>query len=430
MLLLNNSTDKERDGIFLRRIAIFCLVGCVQFLLPSALAAQSYGPPFIPTQGTFRVLAVFVQFQDDTWDDPCPSDSLLGWPSNRHSIPKWALGEKFLAPKKAKKYSEGSLSDYFAQMSNEQFHFIGDVFPILYLTPQPFAFYTDKTKHGRGFLSTQIIDWLDENGVDFSRYDNDNDGDVDFILFLYRHWQHKILTPGTSYQGISGFGFSKSITKDNKRILGRFPGSGTMQRGNYTLPTCRSIVTHEISHYFFGAGHYSSIGEFGIHDGNAFCYAMSGYEREKLGWIHPIEIKRDTLLSIPDAITTNTYYKIDLPNSSDYFLLENRQRISIFEKGDCVEGELPARGLMIAHIRPRASKAQQITWIAADSTFSENDKGEASDALRAGDSIILKPLLHGRSDTAHDQLSIQVRVLRQKANRVIVRIKYKPTVNQ
>ncbi|KAA3615352.1 MAG: hypothetical protein DWQ05_13425 [Calditrichaeota bacterium] len=389
------------------------------------LPAPKTGPPFIPTTGTFRVLAVFVQFQDDTWDHPCPSDPTSGWPALKHAIPEWARGNKLLSQKKSRKYSEGSLSHYFQVMSDGKFDFIGDVFPKLYLTPEPFAFYSKKTKTGRGYLTSKIIDWMDENGVDFSKYDNDNDGDVDYILFLYRHWKAETFTPGIRYQGVSGFGFQKPIIKDGKKIHGRFPASGSMQRGNYTLATCRSIVTHEISHYFFGAGHYSSIGSFGIHDGNAFCYAMSGFEREKLGWITPREISADKTISLTDAITTNQYYKIKVRNRSEYFLLENRQKISIFEKGDCVEGELPAQGLLIARIQPNVFKSRQISWLAADKTFSASDQGEASDFYQAGESTLLQPTRAYVGQPANgDMQNISIRIIRKKGHRLIVNVDY------
>ncbi|KAA3655899.1 MAG: hypothetical protein DWQ10_16610 [Calditrichaeota bacterium] len=409
----------------IRYFNLFHLVIIITTIFTCTLVAQNHGPPFIPTEGTFRVLAVFVQFQDDNWDAPCPSDSLNGWPAAKHAIPEWALGDNMLSPEKSDRYKEGSLSDYYSVMSQGKLHFIGDLFPKLYLTPRPKSFYEGKNKRGRGYLSAQIIDWLDQNGVDFSRYDNDNDGDVDFILFLYRHWKHETFTPGEKYEGISGLGFRKPIIKDDKKILGRFPGSGTMQRGNYTKATSRSIVTHEMSHYFFGGGHYAYIGEFGIHDGNAFCYAMSGYEREKLGWIEPIEISTNTTISIPDALTSHVYYKIRIPDTPNYYLLENRQRNSVFEKGDCVEGALPAQGLLIAKIQPGTSKRRQITWIAADGTFSVRDKGEASDAFQPGDNIELSMASGKKRVPIAPHRSVHVRVRRQMQDRIIVNIIFK-----
>ncbi len=386
-------------------------------------AAPAGAGPYIPTKGTFRVLAVFVQFRDDTWDHPCPSDAKKGWPAAKHAIPEWARGSKLLHPKKARRYSKGSLSDYFAVMSSGKFHFIGDVFPHLYLTPQPFAFYSQKEKRGRAYLTAKIIDWLDINGVDFSRYDNDDDGDVDFILFLFRHWKTELFTPGAGYQGISGFGFNKPIIKDGKKIIGIFPGSGTMQRGNYTLANCRSIVTHEISHFFFGSGHFSRIGSFGIHDGNAFCYAMSGYERELLDWITPREISPGKTVTLTDAITTNRYFKLKSGHGSEYFLIENRQRKSIFEKGDCVEGALPAQGLLIARIRPNVTKSSRITWVTADKTFTINDKGKAEDAFQNGATVLLEPSRAYFAQPASSATPpFQLKILRQKGTKLTIRV--------
>ncbi|MGH7494383.1 MAG: hypothetical protein ACREOO_18585 [bacterium] len=179
----------------------FMLNLSLELILPKLLLADSdefcgdvtssLQPPYIPTTGTFRVLIVFVQFQDDVFDGPpyCVGDP-NAWPSSLHSIPAWATGTNLMHSSVSSSYASGSMSDYYQVMSNGNFDFIGDVFPELYLTPQPKSYYTISAGRGRGWLNQQIIDWMDThptNPVNFADYDNDNDGDVDIILFIYRN---------------------------------------------------------------------------------------------------------------------------------------------------------------------------------------------------------------------------------------------------
>jgi len=311
-----------------------------------------------------RVVIVFVQFQDDTYDTPsCIAHPTTGWPSSSHAIPNWATGTKLVHSQANPPYTSGSMSDYYYVMSNGAFHFIGAVFPEVYLTPQPKSYYVADSSRGRGWLNQQIIDWMDNHStypVNFADYDNDSDGDVDMIIFIYRNWDD-VLFNGIEYQGIADLGFSGSIVRDRKTIFGGFPGSGTSQNNVYTLADFREIVSHEIGHYQFGGDHFLYLGEFGIQDINEGALAMCGYERYFLNWITPTLIAADAPITITDAVTTSNYYRINIPNSDEYFLLENRQKLSIYELGDaCLQLDLPATGLMIAHIRPSVTKSIRI----------------------------------------------------------------------
>lgn len=291
-------------------------------------------------------------------------------------------------------------------MSNDNFDFIGDVFPELYLTPEPYSYYDNSQGRGYGWLNQQIIDWMDNHStypVNFADYDNDNDGDVDMILFIYRNWDKALFTPGgLGFQGIANLGFSGSIVRDGKTIYGGFPGSGTTQRDIYTIADFRDLISHEVGHYQFGGDHFLYLGEFGIQDINEGALAMCGYERYFLNWINPTVITANTSVTITDALTTSDYYRINIPNSDEYFLLENRQKLSIYELGDaCLQADLPATGLMIAHIRPSVSKSIRIQWEAADNTFLLNDPGQPTDSYKPGNKVQFTSWTRPNSDRSN-----------------------------
>lgn len=111
--------------------ALLCLLLNLlpEWILPKLLFADSddlcgevasaLQPPYIPTTGTFRVLIVFVQFEDDTFDGPpsCVADATDGWPSDLHDIPDWATGTKLVHPSVSSSYTSGSMSDYYPLLS-------------------------------------------------------------------------------------------------------------------------------------------------------------------------------------------------------------------------------------------------------------------------------------------------------------------------
>jgi M6 family metalloprotease-like protein len=373
--------------------------------------------PFIPTTGTIRVLIVFVQFQDDTFDTPsCIADPTNGWPSSLHTIPNWATGNNLVHSATAPSYTSGSLSHFYDVMSNGSFDFIGDVYPQLYLTPQPKSYYDASQGRGRGWLNQQIIDWMNPN-VNFANYDNDNDGDVDMILFIYRNWDKVIF--GANFGGIADLGFSGSIVRDGKTIKGGFPGSGTTQNNVYRLSDCWGIGAHEISHYQFGGDHFDYTGKFGIHDGLNGSAGMSGYERLLLSWINPTVISSNTSITVTDAITTSNYYRINIPSSDEYFLLENRQALSIYEQSVCLYTGVAATGLMIAHIRPSASKIDQIRWEAADNTFLFDDPGQATDSYKPSNKVQFTSWTKPNSDRSNGNFTgIAVTNINQSVNNI------------
>lgn len=102
---------------------------------------------------------------------------------------------------------------------------------------------------------------------------------------------------------------------------------------------------------------------------------MCGFERLLLQWINPTVISTNTSVTITDAITTSSYYRINITGSDEYFLLENRQKLSVYKKGDLwLQNDLPGTGLMIAHIRPStALKRDRIHWEPADNSFLVTD---------------------------------------------------------
>ncbi|MEW5759718.1 MAG: M6 family metalloprotease domain-containing protein, partial [Candidatus Thermoplasmatota archaeon] len=73
---------------------------------------------------------------------------------------------------------------------------------------------------------------------------------------------------------------------------------------------------------------------------------LCAWAKEKLGWVSPILVSSNRYKEpIEDVETTGKVYKLQIPSSSQYFLVENRQK-----KG--FDSYLPGSGLLIWHIDP------------------------------------------------------------------------------
>jgi M6 family metalloprotease-like protein len=317
-------------------------------------------PSFGPV-GTLKILVFLVKFSDDDFLAPPITDP---WPLNMNYMPPW--GPTLVSSTVQSDYPDPSLSGYFQDMSLNQFNVIGDVY---FYEPQfNQSYYYPSSGRHLGYLVEEILLHFD-NQINYSDYDNwsgtlnQPDGFVDMIKICFRNAHIAQLDP-PSYQGIARltgwkgkFGSLPSnvpLELDGVKI--RPTSSGTINNGvfdpHYGLP----VMAHELGHYLFGFVHYTGVGFHGLMDGWG-TGVMSSFERAKLGWIIPIPFETDaTDAIIPDAITTGVVRKINIPNSNNYFLIDNHQRISFYELSwlQLYDGPLvsPGTGVLITHCTP------------------------------------------------------------------------------
>ncbi len=254
----------------------------------AALSGGLYKPSSNQPGEYFRTLFIFVQFEGDTRAD-------AAWPLD--SLPVWAYD--FIDSSPSSNYRNITFSDYWADMSMDNFDFIGDVYPELVILPSE-NYYSQNGKN-YSHCNLDVLAAIDEN-VDFSRYDNwklesgqfvfsssDADNLVDMIYIIYRNPDEWF----GNFTAIAHLGFSNNfITNDTTQsgniveIRGLFGsrGSGITVRqglrGHYDLI---ERCAHEYGHYLFGAGHSNYTGIMG-----GETYALSGWERIELGYVTPI----------------------------------------------------------------------------------------------------------------------------------------------
>ncbi|MGH2567127.1 MAG: hypothetical protein ACRDGA_02225, partial [Bacteroidota bacterium] len=328
----------------------------------SAEVQMNVGGKHLPAKGTVRVLVVFAQFKDDQQD---PTNG--NWPSGQ--LPPWS--DQLFATEAAAHYPEWTVSDYYAQMSNGEYHVLGDVYPKLVTTTlnsDEYALY----KMTFSDINKEILSKIDPD-VDFSTYDwwsitkynnrvymtEGRDGAAEMVMIVFRSVPNKpfgsttVRTAlGYQWSAIAMLGFNGHfISNEGVSIKTGFPGSGiTMTNGLfYSHPKVVAILAHEYGHYLFEVHYFETRGGLGSMGGAG--PAMNSYERARLGYITLRDVTFDQIPELDDYVTTGVAYRIPV-GADEFFLVENRQRLSIYdglgERGE--EVKQYGTGIYIYHV--------------------------------------------------------------------------------
>jgi len=241
-------------------------------------------------------------------------------------------------------------------------------------------------------------------GVDFSKYDNDGDGEVDVVTILYAgvgEAQAYNTVPESvwpcqwsisdAYEG--GYASQSSLTLNGVKI-DKFAVFNELTGSSNNGKTIDGVGTfcHEFSHclglpdfYYTGNG-YSSI--FGMNAWSIMdygCYnddtntpvGYDAYEREFMGWLEVETMVPGTKYTI-DPLNTDSgkaYKIVNEANSNECYYLENRQQTGW-------DYYMDAHGMMITHVDYDATawndntpnntaSHQRMTIIPADNSLSE-----------------------------------------------------------
>ena len=262
----------------------------------------------------------------------------------------------------------GSARDYFRDQSNGKFipkFVVSDIVT----ASQDMAYYGGNDASGNDLRVTYLVKEaclaMDEKW-DFSIFDNNKDGEVEFIYCIYAGhneaisgadpntiWPHKwYLSAQGNRITLDGvivdeyacssecFGLPRVVDANGKHYIN---GYGAM--------------CHEFSHclglpdfYDTGGGGNYGMNVFSIMDSG--CYNAGGYvpvgytayEKDFLGWIDAEELTVPEKYTLEPLIHSNKAYKIiNDKNPNEYYMLEYR----IKESWDAF---MPGEGLMITHV--------------------------------------------------------------------------------
>lgn len=319
--------------------------------------------------------------------------------------------------------SEGSARQYFIDQSGgkykPQFDVVGPV-----KVSKNMAYYGQNDKSGNDTYAEDLLVEAcilahGQLNVDFSQYDCDNDGEIDFVYMLYAGfgeangggantiWPHSFALKDYYYKSTRLGGRGQAKVTLNGKLLNWYACSNEF---DYVSKVHDGIGTfcHEFGHVLGLPDMYDingklyALGNWDIMDGGSYNNegntpaAYSAYERFFMGWAKPAILNKACSVTLKDLKETKGFALISStgthnligndPNPTEFYLLENRQKESW-------DAYLPGHGMLITKITYNYNKwasndvntsasSMGIDLIKADGKATKS--GDATDAFPAG----------------------------------------------
>lgn len=308
----------------------------------------------VPSRGKVKVPVILLNYKDLSFTMVNPQDDFSDFYNGAGGTNRNATG---------------SVHDYFVCASDSLLDLEFDVYGP-YTVSKDMAYYGGNTSssHMKNVddLVHEAAQLASEAGVDFSRYDNDNDGVVDNLSIVvagYNEaeggdentiWPHYSQVYGSkSYSGKKIIGYL---------VISEYRGSGGKQQagiGTYCHEFGHALGlpdlydTQNSSRYTVGTWDIMCSGSYNNNGCTPPSY--SAFERFAMGWLTPIQLKEVGDYTLQPLIESNTAYLIAAdehnlssmsPSPNEYFLLENRQAVG----WDANTEALVGTGMLVSHI--------------------------------------------------------------------------------
>jgi len=257
----------------------------------------------------------------------------------------------------------GSMREFYLENSYDEVNIIGEVVGWARL-PQTYAYYVDG-QNGTGRypcnsqgMTRDAVRAVD-NQIDFSEFDNDDDGTVDAIFVVHAG-------PGAeSNDGDEDMIWSHAWALNNYRIR----LDGVWIDGYSTEPEDGQVGVfgHELGHALFGLvdvydRDYESegLGNWSMMAGGAWGgdgaspAHFDAWCKIQAGFIEPVVLERNmNSFAIPPVELEDTVYILWNQGefNNEYFIIENRQQIGF-------DASLPGSGLLIYHVDEEMDEEQ------------------------------------------------------------------------
>lgn len=311
--------------------------------------------------------------------------------------------------------SYGSIRDYFVTMSDStflpKFEVLGPVtLDYGYATYGKNSGSTKDTGYSK--FRTEAMAKAVQMGADWTQFDNDGNGTVDMVFFLFAGWGESntgtldpdAIWPKESASMVDIGGVKVATTaachelrvnvssayydeKDPSRLIGF----------KQTKPDGIGVFIHELSHALGLPDFYDTRGvafgmdlwsvmDYGEYGDNGFCPGgYTAYERDFMGWQKLVEIDTPQVITLKCFADGGCGYKIvNDQNMNEYYVLENRQAKGWDEKV-CGKGH----GLQVTHVDYYINawqnnsvntdpKHQRMTIIAANNNYNGSNAAKTS----------------------------------------------------
>lgn len=251
------------------------------------------------------------------------------------------------------KPEDRSLRNYFFEVTNGDLEFIPGNYGVGDWVKMP----KKKIEYAKaGSVSGVVQDYFDivaKKNIDFSEYDQDRDGYIDYTI---------IVQSGDPSEGYGGSIFwlhysprAIGSTVSDSLSVGQYIMTAEKFRGNKIAPL--QGICHEFYHFQGGYDLYSyqgsnnwAVGPWcNMAENTSFSIlGLCGFSRAALNWLKPVIITKPGVYEI-DALSSagkNRLYRVNIPKTQEYFLIENRQAVGI----DSWWQGIVSTGLIFTHV--------------------------------------------------------------------------------
>lgn len=327
-----------------------------QMRLRAPLKEQLYS--YVPSSGKVRVPVLLVNFSDLSFTI---------------SDPVGQFDDLFNGSGGSNPNATGSVHTYFTASSDSALDLEYVVYGPYNLS-QPMAYYggnktsgsyTEHNVRARE-LVLEAMDLALQNGVDFSLFDANNDGYIDNVSIVVAGYNEaegaSVETIWPHYSTINSSKFFSGKHISGYLMISEYRSSGgKVQAGigtychefGHALGLPDLYDTQKSSNYTVGEWDVMCSGAYNNNGSTPPSY--TAFERFMMGWLIPEQISSAGMRTLEPIESSNRAYliatrkhnlKTTTPSPSEYFLLENRQKVG----WDAGKDALVASGLLITHI--------------------------------------------------------------------------------
>lgn len=330
--------------------------------LPAAYEATGTSRNLAP-----RGLCVLVNYKNKKFVTPTAEiDSML----NGRNYERYREGSSY-------PYAKGSTRQYFIDQSNGSYKPDFDVVGPIELQYN-YIYYGEGKGDARAKVMIQeaVQKAHDSLGVNFSIYDNDNDGLVDFVYVLYAGYGAADSPDANTVWPHSSTVEDFNIQLDGKKVA-TYACSNEIKYngGSNEQHTGIGTFTHEFSHVLGLPDIYSTnsntthktLGDWDIMDSGPYNNdgntppGYSGYEKWFMGWLTPQVVTEEGKITLEPLATSNQALLVTAshtsnldglnPDPKEFWMLENRQRAS-----NNWENYIPGDGLLVVKFKYNRQK--------------------------------------------------------------------------
>ncbi|MBN2829892.1 MAG: M6 family metalloprotease domain-containing protein [Candidatus Cloacimonetes bacterium] len=250
----------------------------------------------------------------------------------------------------------GSFKQYYLENSWGQLEINSTVVGWVTL-PHNHDYYGPESRWGE--FARDAVAAAEAQGIDFSIFDNDNDGTVDGVALVHQGMGQEISGDSSDiWSHSSSISYNYNVHYDGVEIG---PYTAQPEKNNWSSMTTMGVFAHEVGHNlgtpdFYDVdyqqnGSYVGTGDWDVMGGGSYHGSPSGslpchhnpWTKIFYNWVEPVILTEVGDYPLPRIVDNPVIYRLDTRTDNEYFLFENRQQVG-FDDG------IPYHGMMIYQV--------------------------------------------------------------------------------